>query len=181
MKKILFSVFFFSICFQSFSQTTEKSLAIYGSARLVLEKPIDNYSTVSIIPSVGVLNTNDVNYLLFGIGSEYRYYLTGTAPVGFYSGIGIGYSYGNARIANENLAGYNKKTDVGGVLGHLVIGRQWIFESGLLLNINLGAHYLNMNFKHSTAEFSSVKAFKGVMPGIGICIGYRLKSSGCER
>jgi len=181
MKNMLFSFFLILFCLHTYSQTTEKSLALYGSARLVLEKPIDNYSTLSIIPSVGILNTRDVNYMLFGIGTEYRCYFTGTAPMGLYSGIGFGYSFGNARIVNEILSGYNLKTDAGGFLAHLVIGRQWIFENGLLLNVNIGAHYLNLGFKQGAADFSSVKAFNGVMPGIGFCIGFRLKSSSCDR
>ena len=181
MKKTLFFAILFSFSLQAFSQVTEKSLALYGSAKLVLEKPIDNYSTISLVPSLGILNTSDINYLLLGVGAEYRSYFKGTAPMGLYSGVGIGYSFGNARIVNENLSSYNLKTDVGGVLGHLVIGRQWIFENGLLLNVNIGAHYLNLGFKQGAADFSSVKAFKGVMPGIGFCIGFRLKSSSCDR
>ncbi len=181
MKKTTLTVLFFILILNSFSQstTTSKSLAIYGSARLVFEKPISEHSSISLITSYSILKTSDVNYKLYGIGTEYRFYFAGTAPQGFYAGTGIGYSVGNAKIVNSELIHVNAKTNAGGIIGHLVIGNQWIFENGLLLNINLGAHYFNLGFEKGSTEFVGVKPFGGIMPGIGICIGFKLKSSGC--
>jgi len=181
MKKILFA---FAIVAASFAANAQEIApkqvikinplgALFGAANLTYEKAINDKSSFGISPSFGFFSTGGYKYTTFGIGGEYRVYLskTKTAPTGLYVGPGVGYSFGKAKW-DEDIFGNEEgdKITVSGISARGVIGHQWIWNSGFTLDLNGGVQYFNL--KASGNDEPLFSGFSGVLPTIGVAIGY---------
>ncbi len=100
----------------------------------------------------------------FGFNGEYRYYITNKtrpAPSGFY--IGPSVSFNNF---TDKSAASNPKISTFGIGG--IIGYQWIWGSGVVLDIGIGPQYSVI-----VAEGDgSTEDFSGFLPRVVLAVGY---------
>lgn len=144
--------------------------AFFGAAQLSYEHALGEHSSFLVSPSLGFFKSGDFKYNTYGLGAEYRFYLSNgrTAPAGFYVSPGLGYSFGTAK---ESFDGETDKTNVSGLTGKAVFGHQWIWSSGFSLDLNGGIQYFGLKFKDNDT-FGSATAFSGILPALGFGIGY---------
>jgi len=96
----------------------------------------------------------------FGINGGFRYYITNAtkpAPQGFYVGPRVAYNSFTEKSTDE------KATTLG--IGAL-IGYQWIFGSGVTLDLGAGPTYLFASDSSTTGDFT------GIIPNITFAIGF---------
>lgn len=144
--------------------------ALFGSANLAYERAISDKSSFVIAPSFGFFKNGGYKYTTYGLGLEYRFYLSGskTAPAGFYVGPGVGYTFGQAKYEDFMGTG-DDKTSVSGLSAKGVLGHQWIWSSGFTLDLNAGIQYFNLKFKD---EGFTGEPFSGILPALGFGLGY---------
>jgi hypothetical protein len=179
MKKLIFSaailLFSTAIFAQSDVQPNVVKInplgAFFGSANLGFEHALNEKSSVVILPSFGFLKSGGFKYTTFGIGAEYRFYFTGTAPEGTYVAPGASAQFGTAKV-EDGEGGDASKTNISGFAAKAVIGHQWIWNSGFVLDLNGGIQYLNFNFKDKTGDFAGQNALSGILPTLNVSIGY---------
>lgn len=141
--------------------------AFLGSANLAYERALTEKSSVVIAPSFGFLKSGGFKYTSFGLGAEYRFYLSKekVAPKGFYAGPGAGFNFGEAKWEDDAT----EKTSFSGFNVKGIIGYQWIWNSGFTLDLNGGIQYLDFKFKDSDVDGVPLS---GVLPTIGFSLGY---------
>lgn len=146
---------------------------LFGSGNLAYERALNAKSSVVVAPSFGFLKSGDFKYSTYGLGLEYRFYLSKTksAPEGIYAAPGVGYVLGTAK-STDPFSGVEEKTNVSTFTGKAVFGYQWVWDSGLVLDLNGGFQYLNFKFKDNTGVFSSDDALSGLLPALAVSIGY---------
>jgi hypothetical protein len=141
----------------------------FGNASLAYERALGEKSSFVIAPSFGFLKLSGFKYSSFGIGAEYRKYLSKTrnAPAGLYVAPGVGYTGGSVKVddGNSDKVTYNSFT-LKAVLGH-----QWIWDSGFVLDLNGGIQYFSFSYDNKNGAFSGLAA-SGVFPALGLSIGY---------
>ena len=145
--------------------------ALFGSANVAYEKALNEKSSFVIAPSFGTFKSGGFKYTTYGLGAEYRFYFTGTAPKGTYVAPGIGVNFGTAKFTNSD-GGTDSKTNITGISGKAVIGHQWIWSSGFVLDLNGGIQYTSLKFKDKTGDFAGAVAFSGILPALGLSLGY---------
>jgi hypothetical protein len=140
---------------------------LFGQASLGYERAINEKSSFLIAPSFGGFNFGGVKYSQFGGGAEYRFYLskTSSAPKGFYAAPGASFSSGSVKLDAGDKTNFSSF----GVKG--IIGNQWIFGSGFVLDLNGGLQYSSFNYKDESGVFSGLKG-SGVFPALGFSLGY---------
>lgn len=145
--------------------------ALFGSANLAYERAISDKSSFVVAPSFGFFKNGGYKYTTYGLGLEYRFYLSGskTAPEGFYAGPGLGYTFGQAKY-EDMFGGPDEKTSVSGLSAKAILGHQWIWESGFTLDLNAGIQYFNLKFKDD--NFGVGEPFSGILPALGFGLGY---------
>lgn len=142
----------------------------FGSASLGYERAIGPKSSFVIAPSFGFLKFSGFKYSSFGIGAEYRQYLSKgkSAPAGLYVAPGVGYTGGSVKVddgSGSDKTNYSSFT-LKGVLGH-----QWVWDSGFVLDLNGGIQYFSFSYDEKNGAFSGAKA-NGIFPALGLAIGY---------
>jgi hypothetical protein len=144
---------------------------LFGNASLAYERALTEKSSIVVAPSFGFFSLAGAKYSSYGIGAEYRFYLskTKTAPEGLYASPGLGYTGGSVKI-DDGFGGKNKTT-FGAFYGKGVIGNQWIWDSGFSLDLNGGIQYTSFSYKDKSSSFSGLKA-SGILPALGLSIGY---------
>src|SRR5688500_11819499 len=72
---------------------------IFGSANVAYEKALNEKSSFLIAPQFGGFKLGGVKYSSFGLGAEYRLYLSNSksAPEGFYAGPGLAFTSGKVK------------------------------------------------------------------------------------
>lgn len=179
MKKVVISaaILFFSTAIFAQSDVQPNVIkinplgALFGSASLGFEHALNEQSSVVVLPSFGLIKFDEIKYTAFGIGAEYRFYFTGTAPRGTYVAPGAAAEFGSAKF-EDSYSGENDKTDISGFSAKAVIGHQWIWRSRFVLDLNGGIQYLNFNFKNNTGEFADQKALSAILPALNVAIGF---------
>ncbi|MGN6803378.1 MAG: DUF3575 domain-containing protein [Ginsengibacter sp.] len=144
--------------------------ALVGSANLGYEHALNEKSSIVLLPTVGFLKSGGLKYSSFGLGAEYRIYFTGTAPRGTYVAPGISAYFGTAKFNDSSTD--NAKTNISAFAGKAIIGHQWIWKSGFVLDLNGGIQYIKYNFKDKSGDFANAVAFSGVLPALSVSIGY---------
>jgi hypothetical protein len=146
--------------------------ALFGSANLAYERALTDKSSIVIAPSFGFFKNGGYKYTTYGLGAEYRFYLSSSksAPAGFYAGPGIGYTFGQAKFDDMFGGGTTEKTSVSGLSAKAILGHQWIWSSGFTLDLNAGIQYFNLKFKDS--NFGTGDPFSGILPALGFGLGY---------
>ena len=170
MKKLFLFFMLVTATISCFSQDEPKNVVkanplglIFGNANISYERALGNHSSIVFAPSFGFLKLNDLKYSTFGLGAEYRFYLSGSkmAPKGTYVAPGVSFQFGKVKsdVSETNLTGFG---------GKAVIGRQWVFESGFTLDLQGGIQYTSFSFEGDIGA----SAFKGVLPTLGLGLGY---------
>ncbi len=142
---------------------------IFGQASVSFEHAINEKSSFVISPLFGGFKFGGFKYSNFGAGAEYRIYFsnTKTAPEGFYAAPGVSFTSG--KIKEDGSSTEAKFTAFG---AKAVIGNQWIFNSGFVIDLNGGISYNSFKYKDNTdPTFSSLKG-SGVFPSLSFAIGY---------
>jgi hypothetical protein len=141
---------------------------VFGSANVAYEKALTPKTSFVIAPSFGAFKLGGFKYSSYGLGAEYRFYLskTSAAPEGFYAAPGVGFTAG--RVKEDESNSKVKFTSFG---GKAVIGNQWIFKSGFTLDLNGGVQFNSFSYKDNNGDFVGLKA-SGVFPALGFSIGY---------
>lgn len=179
MKKLIFSASILLFSTAIFAQSEVKPNviklnplgALFGSANLGFEHALNENSSVVILPSFGMLKSSGFKYTTYGIGAEYRFYFKETAPKGTYVAPGASAQFGTAKVENSD-GGEDSKTSISGISAKAVIGHQWIWSSGFVLDLNGGVQYVNFNFKDKTGDFAGQNALSGILPALNFSIGY---------
>lgn len=107
----------------------------------------------------------------FGLDGEYRFFVTNKkkdVPEGFYAGPSLSFNYGSYNFEDiigggEEGSGNYSTLGVGVTLGY-----QWIFESGVALDLGAGPQY-NVGLSNSGDDGFDVS---GVSPRILLAVGY---------
>jgi len=141
----------------------------WGNASLAYERALTEKSSFVIAPSFGFLKFDGFKYSSFGIGAEYRFYLskTRTAPAGLYVSPGLGYTGGS--VKDEDYS--NEKTNFNAFYFKGVLGHQWVWNSGFVLDLNGGIEYINFGYSDNSGNLSDLRG-SGVFPALGVSIGY---------
>ncbi len=181
MKKLLFvsALFMFAattVNAQKDSDNSRKNVIkvnplglIFGAASIGYERALTDKSSVVVAPTFGAFKLGGFKYSSFGLGAEYRFYLssTKTAPQGFYAAPGLGFTTG--KVKQDGVTSEAKFTSFG---AKGVIGNQWIFSSGFTLDLNGGISYNSYKYTdNSGSAFSGLKA-NGIFPALGFSLGY---------
>jgi hypothetical protein len=138
--------------------------AIFGNATMGFEFTTSAKNSINILPTFGSIKVNDVKYTSLGLGAEYRFYSKTDAPKGFYFAPGLRYLGGKVRDDNDEL----KFTTI---VGKAVIGNQWIFKSGFVIDLNGGIGYRDFKYSGNTSGFSELTG-AGITPELSFSLGY---------
>jgi len=182
MKKILLVLAIASLGISVNAQEQSKTTVIkinplgllFGSANIAYEKAINAKSSFLIAPQYGGFKLGGVKYSSFGGGAQYRFYLSDSksAPAGFWAGPGVSFSSGKVKYGqdydNDGKEDESKFTAFG---GNAMIGNQWIFKSGFVIDLGGGISYQKFNYKDNTTTNISLKA-SGILPALSFSIGY---------
>ena len=179
MKKIIFSTAIVLFSTAVFAQSDVQPNVIkvnplgflIGSANLGYEHALSEQSSIVILPSFGMLKSGGFKYSDYGLGAEYRIYFTGSAPKGTYVAPGASALFGTAKVDYSDGSSASK-TNISGFSGKAVIGHQWIWNSGFVLDLNGGIQYTSFTFKDKTGDFAGQAAFSGILPALSVSIGY---------
>ncbi len=178
--KTLFFDFLFLFSFNSgFSQEDQKNILkinplgiIVGSGSFSYERAIGSKSSFEINATFGIYTHQayQLKYTSFGIGADYRFYLSKNkeAPKGFHVGPGVGLVIGNAKL-NPRFG--ELEDDITGYIVNGTFGHQWIFKNNLSVDIAAGAQYLEYNFKDKAGVYF-IKAYSGLLPALILSLGY---------
>jgi len=144
---------------------------IFGSANIAYERAINEKSSFVIAPQFGGFKLGGVKYSSFGAGAQYRFYLSGSksAPEGFWAGPGVNYTSGKVKIDDFN--NNEDETKFSSFGGNVMIGNQWIFNSGFVIDLGGGISYQKFSYKDEGGSFSTLKA-SGILPALSFSIGY---------
>ena len=99
----------------------------------------------------------------FGVRAQGRFYVTNkakSAPTGLYTG--LLFSYNSLEERDITPPATVKSTGIG-----LLIGYQWVWNSGVALDLGLGPTIVNSDVTGATAN-----DFNGVLPNFFISLGY---------
>jgi Protein of unknown function (DUF3575) len=142
---------------------------LFGQASIGYERAINEKSSFVIAPTFGGFKLGGFSYSQFGLGGEYRFYLskTKTAPEGIYVGPGVGFNSGKVKESQTST-----KVNFTSFYGKAIIGNQWIFNSGFVIDLNVGLQYSSFSYKdNSSSVFNGLKG-SGVLPALAFAIGY---------
>lgn len=169
-----FSIFVLLLLFFSFSLQAQKdpkpdafpniikvnpiSLA-FGNINVTYERAINSATSVQISANYWykILGTEVQGV---GVRVGYRFYITNRvkdAPEGFYAGPQLSFNSLKERSTKESVNAFG----VGAILGY-----QWIFRSGVTLDIGAGPIY------QFAEETTSGTSYQGFLPNISIAVGF---------
>lgn len=143
---------------------------LFGTIPLQYERVLGPKSSVgadvSFMSYSASLGSETVSYTGFGFEGKYKISLSSKKemPRGWYVAPLAGYSTASAKTSTKT--GSFNILNFGGVAGY-----QWVFgksDSGFALDLNLGANYLDL----STSGDASGVSLKGILPRLGLGIGY---------
>jgi hypothetical protein len=180
MRKISFMLAFFALTIAAKAQDgAAKNVIkvnplglIFGSASVAYERALNEKSSFVIAPQFGGFKFGGFKYSSFGAGAEYRFYLgkTKTAPEGLYAGPGIFFTSGTTKV--DDGSGGEYKTNFTSFGGKAVIGNQWIFNSGCVIDLNGGVSFSKFSYKDDENSYFSGLKGSGVFPSLSFAIGY---------
>jgi hypothetical protein len=147
---------------------------LWGSDLVSYERMITDNSSGIIGVGVGGYNFGGAKYSNTGAEIQYRRYFEEVLN-GWYAGGFAAYTSGKVEIEGSSfLPGFgveDNETKFTSIRIGAKGGYQWIWDSGFLLDLNLGFAYSKFNYDNSDSTFSSLKA-SGVLPSGSIAIGY---------
>jgi len=143
---------------QSIIKTNPIGLA-FGNINLTFERALNNSSSFQVGANffTKILGT-DVSGIGFNAG--YRFYITNAkkpAPEGFY--VGPRFAYNSFKEKSTDISA--STIGIGAMLGY-----QWVFDSGVTLDLGAGPTYL------IAGESTTTVSFEGLVPNISFAVGY---------
>lgn len=179
MKYWLILIFIISVSAPAISQDNKKNIIkvnalglVFGLGSVIYERQLTNDFTVSITPSLGVINSTGFDYRTYGIGGEFRYYLfpRKEAPKGLHIGAGGNTLFGNA-VYDQSLGSYYIKSKITGFNTYLNAGYQVFFRKHFTADIGGGIQYIKFKF-HDAGGITFGDAYKGFLPNAVLSVGY---------
>lgn len=181
MKKVLFATFAVLGILSANAQeriVKVNPLSVLGGTDLVsYEQKLGEHSSFLIGAGVGGFKIGDAKYSNLGGELQYRYYFEESLQ-GFYAGGQAGYNSGKVKFENSysfdsngNATNTTNETNFSAFKIGAKGGYQWIWDSGISLDLNLGVAYNNFSYKNNDGAFSTLKA-SGVLPNFGFGLGY---------
>ncbi len=131
----------------------------FGNFNVTYERALNPSSSIQISANYWyrLLGTEVTG---FGFRAGYRFYITNRvkpAPIGFYAGPQISFNSLKEKSSEESVSA----TGVGFMLGY-----QWVFRSGVSLDLGAGPIY------QFAKETTSGTSYQGFLPNLSFAIGY---------
>jgi len=151
--------------------------AILGGSDLVsYERALSDNTSGIISAGYGGFKFGDVSYKSFGGGLQYRYYFE-EALNGWYLAAIASYQSGKVESESITVAGTSTEADkfnFSSIGAGLKVGYQWLWDSGFMLELNLGASYKSFKYDFDNDSQKDLFNFKasGVLPTFGLGLGY---------
>jgi hypothetical protein len=149
-------------------------LAFFGGSDLVsYEHKLSDHGSAIIGAGFASFKIGGMKYTNIGGELQYRYYFN-EAIEGWYAGAQAGFNSGKVVIETASFFGSPAKTDETKYTGFKVgakAGYQWAWDSGFLLDLNLGFAYNNFNYSDKNGTFSGLKG-STILPNLGFALGY---------
>lgn len=181
MKKIVLTAISTLFSLVSFAQDYSNAikanpLALFGGVDLVsYERAFSEHSTGIVGVGTGGFNFADVKYSASGGTLQYRYYFR-EAIDGWYLGAGVQYQTGSveieggAEIEGETLID-DESIDFSAFGGGIRGGRQWAWDSGFTLDLNLGINLASFSYDEEPQSAIELRE-TGIVPAFGLALGY---------
>ncbi len=131
---------------------------VFGVFNATYEKPLNEKSSISL--GASFFNWSSINVSGLGVSSEYRFYFSNNseAPHGMFAAPVL-------EINSMSYDGYNgEKESLLAFGGGVKAGHQWLWDSGITLDLYFGYGYMSAKFEHYDAT--------GGYPMLGLAIGY---------
>jgi hypothetical protein len=147
---------------------------LFGAGSVAYERALNEKSSIVIAPQFGGFKFGGIKYSSAGIGAQYRLYFskTNTAPEGFYAAPNVSYVGGKIKYDAVDEDG-NKEKDKFSSFGiGALAGKQWIFNSGFVIDLNAGFSYQSFNYKNDEDVTGINLKGSGVFPRLGFAVGY---------
>jgi hypothetical protein len=143
---------------------------LFGSANVGYERALNEKSSFVIAPQFGGFKLGGVKYSSFGAGAQYRFYFskTKTAPEGFYAAPQISFVSGKVKFEGFDSEEETKFSSFG---GGAMVGNQWIFNSGFVIDLGAGVMYQKFNYKDNEDNSFAFKG-SGMLPALSFSLGY---------
>ena len=180
MKKLLFCV----IGMLSFGAVVAQENAVKlnplsffgGSDLFSYERKLSTHSSGIIGAGFSSYSFGSENYTSAGGELQYRYSFT-EAIEGWYAGAQVGFTSGKVKI-DDNFYGFGNQaspssyeTKFSSVKAGAKGGYQWAWNSGFVLDLNLGFGYSSFKYDDNNGNFSTLKG-SGILPNLGFALGY---------
>jgi hypothetical protein len=171
MKKLVVALMLLLGTGVSFSQKQSvkvNPLAFFGGSDLVsYERAINNNMSGLIGAGLSSFSIGSYKYSSFGLEVQSRYYFK-EAIKGFYGGGQVGFNSGTVELNSPYLTSSDltfTSFRIGGKAGY-----QWIWDSGLTVDLNVG--YGINTFSYSSSDAVLGLSASGALPNLGFGIGY---------
>jgi len=174
MKKVLLSLLVVAgLGFATNAQTVAikaNPLALLGGTDLLSgEFKVGGNSSVGVGLGLAGFKIAGSKYSSFGGEAQYRYYFRESLH-GWYLGAKAGYLAGKVKIDGFG-DGETYKTNYGSFNVGAKAGYQWAFDSGFVIDLNLGAAYSSFKYDDNSGEFATLKG-SGILPNLGFGLGF---------
>jgi len=157
-----------SISYSQKQSVKANPLAFFGGSDLVsYERAINKNMSGLIGVGLSSFSVGSYNYSSFGLEVQSRYYFK-EAIQGFYGGGQIGFNSGTVELNSPYLSSSDltfTSFRIGGKAGY-----QWIWGSGLTVDLNVG--YGINTFSYSSSDAILGLSSSGAFPNLGFGIGY---------
>lgn len=177
MKKILLIALIAVLTLPSIAQVSEEknvlkvnTLSLFlGTGSVFYERKVSDLTSAQM--GVGYMNIKlgDTKFTGLILTPEFRFYFKKNAIDGVYAA--PYFRYQRFTVENPTDAVKGTLTSTG---GGLVIGRQWITNSGFTMDLFFGGHYGSADVKVDSGSDSSVDSnyFEGFKMRIGFALGF---------
>ena len=132
----------------------------FGNFNATYEKTINEKSSF-LVSANYTYRIFGVDVSTFGFGGAYRFYFSHAkkqVPEGFYINPQANFNFGNADDDNFNTFGIGAE-----------IGYQWIWDSGVVLDLGIGPSYITLSGDIEDIDFDNTS---GILPTATLAIGY---------
>lgn len=139
--------------------------ALFRTGSLFYERTVSPQSALQLGFAFTGLKLNETKFSGLALTPEYRYFIKKKAPAGIYVAP-------FAKYQNYTLTGGEDKGTYTSFGGGLSLGRQWVYQSGFVMDMFFGPSF---NFGTYKAESGSQQVdVKGGIDGFGLRVGIAL-------
>lgn len=170
MKKILLIAFSLLTLIDAKAQDAQNTVkinplsALFRTGSLFYERKVSESSSIQLGVAYTGLKLDDVKFSGLALTPEYRYYFKNKAISGVYTAPFL-------RYQNYSVESGSDKGTYTSIGGGLLIGRQWVYGSGFVLDLFFGPSYNNGDYKVKSGGEPDIK---GGLEGMGIRTGIAL-------